>query len=126
MRSARHRSHQSGIDSRSDLTYMRNMGVNVLIRSAQKPSVPLARLKLPEPESAVSFSSLAPSFSDNIVIIGDLTLSALPTVGSTTLTTGQHNFTGNHTRRGCLINSYKFHLQEYSPGIKFTKQKYNT
>lgn len=122
MRSARHRSHQSGIDSRSDLTYMRNMGVNVLIMSAQKSSVPLARLKLLEPESAMSFSS-APSFSDKIVIIGDLTLSALPTVGFTASTTGQHNFI-NHTRGGCLINSYKFHLQEYSPGIKFTKQKY--
>lgn len=54
MRSARHRSE---IDSRSDLTYMRNMGVNVLITAAQKLSVPLARLKLPEPESAVSFPS---------------------------------------------------------------------
>lgn len=57
MRSARHQSHQSGIDSRSDLTYMRNTGVNVLIMSAEKFSVPLASLKLPEPESAVSFSS---------------------------------------------------------------------
>ena len=57
MRSARHRSLRGGIDSRSDLTYMRNMGVNVLIMSAQKSSVPVARLKLLEPESAVSFSS---------------------------------------------------------------------
>lgn len=46
MRSARQRSHQSGIDSRSDLTYMRYMGVNILIMSAQKSSVPLAGLKL--------------------------------------------------------------------------------
>ena len=56
MRSARHPSHQSRIDSRSDITYMRNMGVNVLIVSAQKSSVPQARLKLLESESAESFS----------------------------------------------------------------------
>lgn len=90
MRSARHRSHQSAIDSRSDLTYMRNMGVNILILSAQKSSLPLARLKHLEPESAVSFSSAPSSFSDKIVIIRDLTLSALPTIGFTVLT-GQHN-----------------------------------
>lgn len=93
MRSAWHQSHQSGIDFRSDLTYMRNMGVNVLIMSAQKSSVPLVRLKLLQQCP----SPLPPSFSDKIVIIRDLTLSALPTVGFTALTTGQHNFTGNHT-----------------------------
>lgn len=56
MKSASQGSHLRGIDPRSDLTHMRNMGVNVLIMTAQKSSVPLARLKL-EPESAVSFSS---------------------------------------------------------------------
>lgn len=58
MRSARHRSQQSGIDSRSHLTYMRNMGVNIMIMSAQKSPEPLAGLKLMETESAVSFSSV--------------------------------------------------------------------
>lgn len=90
MRSARHRSHQREIDSRSDHTYMRNMGVNVLIVSAQESWVPLARLKLPESESAESFS-------DKVVIIGDLIPITRPTVGFTALTTGQHYFAGNHT-----------------------------
>lgn len=57
MRSARHRSHQREIDSRSDLTYMRNMGVNVSIVNAEKSSEPLVRLKLPGLESASSSSS---------------------------------------------------------------------
>lgn len=50
-------SHQREIDSRLDLTYMQNMGVNVLIMNAQNSSVPRVRLKLLESESALSFSS---------------------------------------------------------------------
>lgn len=40
---ARHQTHQCGIDSRLDLTYMQNMGVNILIINAQKSSVSLVR-----------------------------------------------------------------------------------
>lgn len=54
MRSAR---HWCKIDSRSNLTYMKNIGINVLIMGVQKPSVPLARLRQLQPMSAVSFSS---------------------------------------------------------------------
>lgn len=111
MRSARHRSK---IDSRSDLTYMRNMGVNVLIMGAQKPSALPARLKQLEPELAVSFSS-APVLLQQDVIIRDLTQSALPTTGSAALKTGQHNFSENYTHGRCCISSYKCIQRDYSP-----------
>lgn len=92
MRSARHRSHQSRIDSRSDLPFMKNMAVHVLIMSVQKSLMPLARLQLLQcPCPRASF------LSDKIVIIRDLTLSSLPTIGFLALTTGKHDLTGNHT-----------------------------
>lgn len=114
MRSATQWSHQSGIDSRSHLTYMRNMGVNELIRSAQKSSVPLARLKL-EAESAVSFSS------GPVLPCQDRDYQGSASVSSSHRRTRCINkwlaeITVDRTRSRCLINRYKFHLPEYSLG----------